>query len=207
MIPVRSVDGVSHNPEAVQLGSPNTLGSGMTLFYDNPALLIIDVQEGSFSISGSEIDQPETFLSRVSKLASSARGSGVPIVYTQFYGPPDTSMALGSPGSEVHSAVPPREGDLVVPKNDSDAFLRSNLKSELDRLDIKSLIVCGMQTEFCVDATCRTGYALGYRVALVEDAHATSHSEALRAPQIIAHHNLCLSRAYVSLVQASEVFG
>lgn len=178
----------------------------MTLPYENPALLVIDVQEGSFAIPGTEIEQPQAFLSMVSELAAGARSSGVPVVFTQFIGPPNTPMALGSPGSQIHDTVEPQEGDLVVQKDDSDSFLRSQLQRELDRLRIRSLIVCGMQSEFCVDATCRTAYALGYKVVLVEDAHATSDSQTLAAAQIIEHHNATLGRAYVSLVRASDLF-
>ncbi len=178
----------------------------MTSKHDRPALLVIDVQEGSFTIPGAKIGGTTEFLSRVSDLISSARRDGVPVVYSQFCGPADTPMASGQPGNEIHSAVAPRDGDIVVQKDDSDAFVRSELQAALDRLGVRTLIICGMQSEFCVDATCRSAYGLGYNVVLVEDAHATSDSASLRARQIIDHHNATLARAYVTLSHSSAVF-
>ena len=115
-------------------------------------------------------------------------------------------MASGRPGNKIHSAVAPLDGDIVVQKEDSDAFLRSDLQATLDRLDARTLIICGIQSEFCVDATCRSAYGLGYEVVLVADAHATSDSSSLRAKQIVDHHNATLARAYVTLSHSIEVF-
>ena len=174
--------------------------------HDRPALLVIDVQEGSFTIPGAKIDGTGEFLSRVADLISGARRVGMPVVYSQFCGPPDTPMARGQPGNKIHSAVAPLDGDIVVQKDDSDAFLRSDLQAALDRLGVRTLIICGMQSEFCVDATCRSAYGLVYDVVLVADAHATSDSHYLNAKQIIDHHNATLARAYVTLSHSRGVF-
>jgi nicotinamidase-related amidase len=48
-----------------------------------------------------------------------------------------------------------------------------------------------LQTEFCVDTTVRQALLLGYRVTLAADAHSTTDG-ALRAEQVIAHHNCAL---------------
>lgn len=49
-----------------------------------------------------------------------------------------------------------------------------------------------MQTDFCVDTTCRQAAARGYDVLLVADAHSTLDHEHLKAEQIVAHHNRIL---------------
>ena len=115
-------------------------------------------------------------------------------------------MAPGRPGNEIHPAIAPAAEDRVVAKADSDAFLGSDLRVELERLRVRTLFVCGLQSEFCVDATCRSAHALGYRVILVEDAHSTAPSGVLGAEQIVAHHNATLGRAYVSLRRSDDLF-
>ena len=74
-------------------------------------------------------------------------------------------------------------------KTQRDSFYNTNLKEILDGLGIKKLIVAGMQTEFCVDTTCRIAYSSGYELTLVKDAHTTFDSPVLPAEQIISHHN------------------
>lgn len=55
------------------------------------------------------------------------------------------------------------------------------------------LVVCGFQSEFCVDTTTRRALALGYPVTLVADGHSTTDNGVLSAAQISAHHNATLT--------------
>lgn len=50
-------------------------------------------------------------------------------------------------------------------------------------------VICGLQSEFCVDTTTRRALALGYPVTLVSDGHSTMDNGVLSAAQISAHHN------------------
>lgn len=170
-----------------------------------PAVVVVDMQQGLFAISDAPLHEPARLLSRVSNLVCRARATEVPVIYTRFHGPPGTPLHAAEPGSEIHSAVAPQPGDLVIDKDDSDAFLRTSLHEDLQVLGIDTLIVCGLQSEFCIDSTCRTAYALGYRVVLVEDAHSTTDTEDLTAAQIVAHHNRTLSRAYATRRRAEDV--
>ena len=70
---------------------------------------------------------------------------------------------------------------------------------------IGHLIIAGIQTEYCVDTTCRRGCSLGYEVTLVEDAHSTWDTEHLTASQIIDHHNQVLSGWFVTLEAARRI--
>ncbi|MBV9330399.1 MAG: isochorismatase family protein [Alphaproteobacteria bacterium] len=69
----------------------------------------------------------------------------------------------------------------------------------------RRLIVCGMQTEYCVDTTVRAAHALGYKVTLVSDAHSTGNTQALSAGDIIAHHNLTLAGDFAEVIPAESV--
>ena len=93
----------------------------------------------------------------------------------------------------------------MVQKRHPDAFQDTNLQRELESRGIERLIVTGMQTEYCVDTTCRRAYSLGYGVTLVEDAHSTWDTDLLTAPQIIAHHNDVLGGWFTELEEASEI--
>jgi len=55
------------------------------------------------------------------------------------------------------------------------------------------LVVCGLQSEFCVDSTVRAALAQGYAVTLVKDGHSTLANGVLSAAQISAHHNATLA--------------
>jgi len=95
---------------------------------------------------------------------------------------------------------------VVVQKRHPDAFQDTNLQRQLEAKGIARLIITGIQTEYCIDTTCRRAYSLAYDVTLVKDAHSTWDTDRLTAPQIIAHHNNVLSGWFAQLKEASEIY-
>jgi nicotinamidase-related amidase len=150
----------------------------------NIALLIIDVQICNFDES------------------SPVYGDSI---YIQHCGPEGAIDQPGTPGWEIHPAIAPVDGDIVVQKRHPDAFQDTYLQHELESKGIKKLIITGIQTEYCVDTTCRRAYSLGYDVILIKDAHSTWDTDLLSAPQIIAHHNEVLGGWFARLKETSEV--
>lgn len=158
------------------------------------ALLVIDVQVGMFDPSD-PVHDAEALLGVISGLIDKARAAEVPVVYIQHdsgpYGPGER-LNHGTPGWEIHPAIAPRAGDVVVEKNTPDAFHKTSLQQELQALGVTSVVLCGIQSEFCVDTTCRRAVSLGYKATLVSDGHSTWASKQLTADQIRAHHNRVL---------------
>jgi len=171
---------------------------------NNTALLVIDVQVCNFEESAPVYGGGD-LLQRISGLIALARATGVPVVYIQHCGPEGAIDEPGTPGWEIHPAVAPIEGEAVIQKRRPDAFQDTNLQRELGSKGIERLIITGIQTEYCVDTTCRRAYSLGYDVTLVEDAHSTWNTEHLTASQIIAHHNDVLGGWFATLKEAGEI--
>lgn len=79
--------------------------------------------------------------------------------------------------------------------------MRGNARSQR----VKRLVVCGLQTEYCVDTTVRRAFSLGYEVTLAANAHSTWHGEVLPAAQIIAHHNSVLDGWFGKVANVEEI--
>jgi nicotinamidase-related amidase len=168
------------------------------------ALLIIDVQLGMFA-ENEPVYNSGALLATLGDLIARARVAGIPIIYVQHSGGENHPLKPGSPGWPIHLAIAPADGELIVHKRHPDSFQETNLQYELEKRGIKHLIVAGIQTEYCVDTTCRRAYSLGYDVTLVQDAHSTWDTENLKASQIVAHHNQVLSGWFVGLKAAREI--
>lgn len=168
------------------------------------ALLVIDVQMFGFG-EDSPVHAGESLLSNVGDLIARARARSVPVIYVQHCGAEGEIDEPGAPAWEIHPAIAPVEGEPVVQKRHPDAFQETTLLQELESRNVERLIVAGMQTEYCVDTTCRRAYGLGYDVTLAKDAHSTWDTEHLTAPQIIAHHNATLGGWFVTLRAARDI--
>lgn len=83
---------------------------------------------------------------------------------------PPYRSPVGSPDYEIRPEIAPLAGDLVIDKNTSGAFHGSGLDYYLHALGLQTLMVCGLATSACVDATARDAADRGYNVILVEDA-------------------------------------
>ena len=171
---------------------------------NNTALLIIDVQLGMFDESD-PVFQGDKLLSTIGELIGRAREAGVPVVYVQHDGTEGHPLEPDSPGWPIHPGIAPVEGELVIHKQDPDSFQETALQDELQKREIGHLVIAGIQTEYCVDTTCRRAYSLGYDVTLVQDGHSTWNAGGLTASQIIAHHNNTLGGWFAALQPAQAV--
>ena len=151
------------------------------------ALLVIDVQVGLIEPSYRSTE----VLENIRTLLEQAHSSHTPVIYIQHDEPQGHGLEVGTAAWEIHPAIGPREGDVIIHKRASDSFHKTMLQQELERQGIKHLVVVGGQTEYCVDTTCRRATTLGYNVTLVGDAHTTDdYDEAiLSAAQRIDYHN------------------
>jgi nicotinamidase-related amidase len=168
------------------------------------ALLVIDVQQGMFMLR-SPPHQSDQVLARIAALLSRARSHQVPIFHVRHNGEAGHVLEPGTAGREIIPAVAPREREPIVDKWQSTAFEKTSLHEHLQRAQVDTVAIVGIQTEYCVDTACRAATALGYHVVLVADAHTTFDTSVLSAAQIIAHHNLTLSGGFARVTNAEEI--
>lgn len=152
------------------------------------ALLIIDVQNGMFTMKPS-VYNGESLLNQIKYATSYARKNDMPIIYIQHSGPKNSPLEKDSAGWNIHKEISPEKGDIIVHKDTPDSFYETTLHQKLIELDIDHLIITGIQTEACVDTTCRRGFSLKYKVTLLSDAHSTFDKTDISAKLIISHHN------------------
>ena len=76
---------------------------------------------------------------------------------------------LSHPSSDIIDELKPKEHDLVLQKNTSGTFISTRLDSFLKNMGIKTLIVTGVVTNFCVHSTAREASDYGFDVIIVED--------------------------------------
>lgn len=181
---------------------------------DNTALLIIDVQIAPFmreQYDGKKVFKADELLKNILHLTQKARSSGIPVMYIQHTVNEDSIMGEGKPLWEIHPQIKPQADDFVFKKSHADSFYDTTLHQKLQALNINNLIITGIQTEFCVDTTCRRAFSMGYKNILVSNGHSTFDTDLIPAWQIIEHHNsvlggkIPLSEKFAELKKTEEV--
>ena len=153
------------------------------------ALLVIDVQQ-MLSTGDYAAFDIEAVIERINTVTAKARAAGAPVVWIQHED--DGPMRFGSAPWQLDSRLAALPGDARVRKTTCDSFFKTSLQAVLQQHAIDELVVCGLQSDFCVDSTVRAALAHGYPVVLVSDAHSTLDNGVLSAAQITAHHNVTL---------------
>lgn len=167
------------------------------------ALLIIDAQVCNFHPE--PVYNSTNLLVTLRALIEKARTAKVLVIYVQHCGPKGAVDEPNTPGWEIHPDITPRTNEVIISKHHPDAFQDTDLHRVLTSKGVTTLVVAGIQTEYCIDTTCRRAYSLEYDVILVEDGHSTWDSAPLAAPQIIAHHNNVLGNWFVEPRKAAEI--
>ena len=102
-------------------------------------------------------------------------------------------LEFGTDGWKLAEGLEALPTDIYVRKKATDSFHQTDLQARLQELGVQNLVICGLQSEFCVDTTTRRALALGYPVVLIADGHSTLANSTLSAAQISAHHNETLA--------------
>ena len=156
------------------------------------ALVIIDVQNGMFE-EEYPVYQGEILLRNIKDLLARARTSGTPVFYVQHNEAVGKQLETGTFNWEIHPEIAPAKDDIIIQKKTPDSFHQTDFEEQLQKLGIEHLVLTGIQTDICVDTTCRRAFSMGYDVTLVENAHSTWNCGNLSARQIIDHHNAVLN--------------
>ena len=119
------------------------------------AVLIVDVQK---ALVEAHPYREEEFLQELENLADSARKAGTEIIYVRHDGGAGDELESGTEGWKIHEAVEPKTGERIFDKSFNSAFLETDLEEYLKEKQITDLILMGMQTEYCIDATCKAAF-------------------------------------------------
>jgi len=143
------------------------------------ALLIIDIQNdyfkgGSMSLVGSDIA-----CKNAKSILDQFREESSPVIYIQHIATrADATFFLPeTKGSEIHDSIRPLNNEKVIIKHYPNSFRETELIDYLQQNQITDLVICGMMTHMCVDATTRAAKDFGFNITVIGDACATKDLE------------------------------
>ena len=169
---------------------------------DRTALLVIDVQRIYMEPDPMITVDGDDLIPKCNDLIGRARAAGVPVVYVRHHDKnhPDDEALVG-----IHPEIAPAPGEPVVVKTFGSAFLKTDLSSILEDLEAKRLVICGLATFGCVNATVTCASCKEYDVVVAANAHGTVASSGSSPEEIFDYFHDAWERLGATLMPAEQV--
>jgi nicotinamidase-related amidase len=130
------------------------------------ALLIIDIQNFYFAGGSSELVNPVPASLNAQKLLVHFRETGQLVIHVKHG---------DGKGAEIQSNVTPLPGEKIIVKKEVNSFLHTDLLDYLNKNGIKKLVICGMQTNMCLEGATRAAADYGFDCTVIHDACAAKN--------------------------------
>lgn len=139
------------------------------------ALLLIDIQNDYFPGGKMELVGSLQAAAAAARLLATFRKQSCLVYHVQHIStrPTSTFFLPGTTGIEIHPGVAPLPNEPIVTKNFPNSFRETYLEEILRRDEVDRILVCGLMTSMCVDATVRAAFDLGFSCTVAQDACAT----------------------------------
>ncbi len=177
----------------------------------NTALLLVDIQNDYFPGGRMVLEGSDEASLRAKELLTAFRQKHLPIVHIHHVStrPGATFFLPGTDGVRPHSNVQPLPDEFVVQKNFPNSFRNTNLLEHLQSLQVEQVVVAGMMTHMCIDATARAAFDFGFSCTVVDDACATRAlsfgDRVVPAEQVHLSFLAALSTVYANVVNTREL--
>lgn len=171
-------------------------------------LLVVDTQQ---MITNNKLYNFEVFEERVKSLIELARKKNVEVIFVRHDDGPDCELTKGKDGFEIYEGFAPLDGEKIFDKTVNSAFRDTGLLEYLKDKGEDTIIVVGLQTDYCMDATIKCGFEHGFNMIVPEYTNSTFDNDFMSGEKTYKYYNQYMwNKRYakcVSFEDAMEMVG
>ena len=150
-------------------------------------LLVVDMQRAL--TEDEELYDAEAFMDRNVRLIDAARKNNVEVIFVQHDAGEGSGFSAGDEGYEIDPRVAPKEGEKVFVKTINSCFGNKDFKAYMEQQEDKRLMVIGLQTNYCIDATVKSAFERGFDVIVPEGTNSTFDNDYMTGETTVAYYN------------------
>jgi nicotinamidase-related amidase len=147
-------------------------------------LLIVDTQD---MIVTKELYQYDQFIVNVKKLLETARKNQIEVIFVRH--DDGYELTRGVDGFEIYHDFAPMEGEKIFDKHVNSAFKDTGLVEYLRGKQEKQIMIAGLQTDYCIDATVKCGFEHDFEMIVPSCCNTTVDNEFLTGEQSYQYYN------------------
>lgn len=142
-------------------------------------LIIIDIQNDYFEGGTMTLVNSDKACENAKLILDRFRYENLPVIFIQHIATRSSATFFlpETKGAEIHKTLNPLANEKVIIKHFPNSFRETDLLDYLREKQITDLVICGMMTHMCVDATTRAAKDYGFDITVIGDACATKDLE------------------------------
>lgn len=149
-------------------------------------LLVVDTQN---LITNNDLYEFQTLVYRIRALIEEARKNMIEVIYVRHDDGVGQALTKGTQGYEIYEAFHPMPEERIFDKNVNSAFRDTGLLEYLHEKGEDTIVVVGLQTEYCIDATVKCGFEHGFKMIVPEKANSTIDNAYMTAENTYRYYN------------------
>lgn len=168
-------------------------------------LLVVDIQKG---ITDDRLYEFENFVKNCRQLIDAARKNNIEVIYVQHDDGPGTGFSIGDEDFEISDLVKPAKDEKIYVKDTNSCFGNKDLKKDLVDSNEKELMIIGLQTNFCIDATVKSAFDRGFKVIVPNGANSTFDNDYMDKETTYKYYNeMMWPKRFAECVSVDEAIG
>lgn len=165
-------------------------------------LLVIDTQK---LITNEKLYNFYNFEGNVIKLIDEARANKIEVIYVRHDDGEGNELTKGTDGFEIYEKFKPINDEKIFDKVVNSAFRGTGLLEYLKDKGEKDVIIIGIQTDYCIDATIKCGFEHGFNIIVPQEANTTVDNEFMKAEKSYKYYNKFMwNRRYANCSSIEE---
>ena len=149
-------------------------------------LLVVDTQK---AITNEKLYEFDLFKKRVNELINKARSNGIEVIFVRHDDGVGCELSKGNEGFEICEGFRPKEDELIFDKTVNSSFRDTGLLSYLKEKAEDTVIIVGLQTDYCIDATVKAGFEHGFKMIVPENTNTTLDNQYMKAEETYKYYN------------------
>lgn len=149
-------------------------------------LLVVDVQK---MVVTEQLYEFRRFVDNVEKIIDEARTNHIEVIYVRHDNGVGSELTKGMEGYEIYDKFQPQEDEKIFDKEVNSAFKESGLLEYLKNKNEQDIIIMGLQTDYCMDATIKCGFEHGLHIIVPAYTNTTFDNKFMTAKQSYEYYN------------------
>ena len=149
-------------------------------------LLVVDTQK---LITNVNLYKFGEFKSNIKKLIVMARENDIEVIFVRHDDGVGNELTKDKEGFEIYEEFQPADRELIFDKTVNSSFKDTGLLEYLKRKNENEIIIVGLQTDYCIDATIKAGFEHGFKMIVPANTNSTFDNKYMSAEQTYRYYN------------------